>query len=330
MEQQYDNNGQLQQKKPFQIKIAGFTFGIKHFIIVGIIILIIIISQVSKSAKLQKEYEAEQARLAAEEAANAANSTSEELDMHAQIQAQLSEEFGDAPSGFEWDYNGDLLALGNDDDSSCEDVVYMYIRALSILDFSTAEKYSEGSKVVTDYKDYYSAVSNSITDYYSNFLRKQFKKSITSIEINNISDVAVFADGTQYVTLSLNILDLTDKDFWEKDKDSLYQTLRVYKETEDDDAKLEQYIYDYIYSKYEDNTIKKRPVTVELVVSKQNGGGWLVSGDGELDSDLKYESGVNVADYIKNSFNTWYQETLLKEQLDAIEQANNSIDSTED
>ena len=318
-------NEEQKQKKKFQVKIAGFTFGVVHFAILGVIILVIIISSAVKSEKEKREAEAEIARVQQELNRHKTTDTGT-VDIHAQIQQQLSEQYGQAPDGFEWDYTGNLVALGNDDDSSCEDVVYMFMRALSILDFSTAEKYSSDSKVVSDYKNYYSDVSNSITDYYSNFLRKQFKKSITSIEVTSISDKAVFSDGSEYVTLNLNVLDLTDKDFWLNDKDSLYSTMRTYKETESDDTKMKQYVYDYIYSKYEDGTIGKHPVTVELVVTKQNGGGWLVSGDGELNSNLKYENGVNTAEYIINSFEKWYQQTTLKEQLDSIK---NSVDSTE-
>lgn len=319
------NNEEQKSKKKLQVKIAGFTFGVVHFAIVGVLILAIIISSAVKSEKEKKEAEAEIARVQQELDSHKTTDTAV-VDIHTQIQQQLSEQYGQAPEGFEWDYTGNLVALGNDDDSSCEDVVYMFMRALSILDFSTAEKYSSGSKIVSEYKHYYSDVANSITDYYSSFLRKQFKKSITSIEVVSISDKAVFSDGSEYVTLNLNVLDLTDKDFWLSDKDTLYSTMRTYKETESDDTKMKQYVYDYIYSKYEDGTIGKHPITVELVVKKQNGGGWLVSGDGELNSNLEYENGVNTADYIINSFEDWYQKTTLKEQLDSVV---NNVESTE-
>lgn len=323
-------NEEQKPKKKFQVKIAGFTFGVVHFAILGVIILVIIISSAVKSSKENAAAE-EAARQAEEAAQNAANAqgASTTIDVHAEMQKSLTAQFGEAPDGFEWDYTGNLVALGNDDDATCEDVIYMFIRSLSILDFSTAERYSDNSEVVSSYKDYYSTVSNTITDYYSNFLRKQFKKSITSIEINNISDTAVFSDGSQYVTLNLNVLDLTDKDFWEKDKDTIFSKMRTYKETETDDTKMNQYIYDYIYSKYEDGTIGKRPITVELVVTKQNGGGWLVSGDGELDAALEYENGVDVATYITDSFNTWYRDVTLQEQMDTISNELDSIQSTE-
>lgn len=319
-------------KKKFQVKIAGFTFGVVHFAILGIIILVIIISSAVKSSKEQKEAEeaAKKAEEMAQAAANSAGASDGNFDLHDEMQKSLTAQYGEAPEGFEWDYSGQLVPLGNDDNATCEDVIYMFIRSLSILDFSTAEKYSTNSAVVTAYKNYYGTTSNVINDYYSNFLRKQFKKSITSIEINNISDTAVFSDGSQYVTLSLNVLDLTDKDFWQGDKDNLYATMRTYKETETDDTKMNQYVYDYIYSKYEDGTIGKRPVTIELVVTKQNGGGWLVSGDGELDAALQYESGVDVATYIISNFNTWYRDKLLDEQTSKVNDISNSIQNTVD
>lgn len=313
--QGYDDNGEP-IKKPFKVKIFGFTFGKKHFIVLGVIILVITIASISSERKKQREIDE---RLAAaqerEKQAQANQGTEEHLDFHEQIQKSLSEEYGEAPEGFEWDYSGNLVSLGDDKNSTSEDVVYMFTRALSILDFSTAEKYSQDSNIINNYKDYYSEISDSINDYYADFLRKQFKKSLTSLEVVNVTDNAVFPDGTQYTTLTVNVLDLTDKDFWRKDIDKLHKTLRVFKETEEDDVKVNQYVYDYIYSKYEDGTIGKREATIELVVSKKNGGGWLVSGDNELCSVLEYESGVDVAKYILNDFESWYNDTKLKEQL---------------
>jgi hypothetical protein len=194
----------------------------------------------------------------------------------------------------------------------------MYVRALSILDFATAEKYASNSTVKSTYQSYYSDTSNIITNYYANFLRKQYKQSLTTLEVEDIGDVAVFGDGTYYVTLNIACLDLTDKDFWLDDKDSLFQTLRVYKETESDSTKVNQYVYDYIYDRYLDGTIGKRDVTVELVVSKLNGGGWLISGDGELNAALEYENGVDVANYILDEFSTWYMDVTLQEQIQDI------------
>lgn len=316
---EYNADG-TEKKKKFGVKIAGFTLGKGFFIFVGIIVAIIAISTISEQMKLNAEIEAERLRLEAEaEAMKNQDNSVEEYDFHAEMQRSLTAQYGVAPEGFEWDYMGNLVAIGNDAEATAEDVLYMFIRALSILDFSTATKYSSGSSVLSSYQNYYSDYG--MNDYYSNFLRKQFKKSLTSIEIDKITDTAVWADGTKYITISLNVLDLTDKDFWRDDEENLWKTMRVYRETEEDSVKLEQHVYDYIYEKYEDETIGKRTVTVELVVSKENGGGWLVTTDTELDAVLQYENGVDTARYILDAFNNWYQETTLKEQLEAVEKS---------
>lgn len=326
----YDNNG-VPQKKPFRIKIAGFTFGKTQIIIflaiIGIIVISSLVSKHNADKEAERREEEAQARLD-EALAQTGTEDDTNLNIHDQIQQQLAQQFGDAPEGFEWGYTGELVPLGNDDEATCEDVVYMYIRALSILDFSTAERYSMDSAVITDYQNYYGIVSNSITNYYDNFLRKQFKASLTSLEVESIKDTAVFSDGTEYVTLVVNALDLQDKDFWRGIEKDLWEQLRVYKETEEDDTKMEQYVYNYILDCYEDGSIGKRKYTIELVVSKGNGSGWLVSGDKELDAILTYENGVDVADYIIDAFDDWYQETTLQEQLDEIN--NNITNSVED
>ena len=105
---------------------------------------------------------------------------------------------------------GHLIAL-SDESSTPEDVMYYFIRSLSILDFSTAQRYSKESSVVSSYIDYYSEISDSITDYYANFLRKQYKTSITSLEVISVADTADFEDGEMLITVNVRVLDLTDK-----------------------------------------------------------------------------------------------------------------------
>lgn len=320
--QQYDNNGNP-IKKPFQIKIAGFTFGKGHIIALIIVVTIVLISSLVSSHNADKEQEeraAEAQKRINEALAKAGTGDNTSLDIHEQIQMQLREQFGNPPEGFEWGYTGELIALGNDDGSTAEDVVYMFVRALSILDFSTAERYSEDSVVVQSYQDYYGIVANSITNYYDNFKRKQFKTSLTTLEVENIKDVAVFSDGTEFVTLQVAALDLQDKDFWREDEMELYETLRVYKDTEEDEAKLEQYVYNYILDCYEAGKIGKRSYTIELVVGKDNGAGWLITGDKELGAILTYENGVNTARYILDNFNDWYMDVTLEEQIETIQQ----------
>ena len=296
------------------MKIAGFQVSKQFIAIVVLIVGIAIAFALSSHFRSQKELEerkaAEQQRLdEAKEAAAAAQNYNYETE----LQKTLVEKFGEAPEGFKWDVMGNLVAIGTDT-MTAEDIVYTFVRSLSILDFSTAQKYSEDSSVVEAYQDYYGIVTKDLTDYYDNFLRKQYKTALTAIEIKEVKDTAVFADGTETVTLNVNVLDLTDKDFWQKDKGEIFKTLRVYDETEDDSAKRDQFIYSYILKAYENGLVGKRNIDIELVLSKDNGGGWLVTNDEELNATLSYEWGVDVASYINSS----YQEWILQKHIDEI------------
>lgn len=314
MEQQFDEYGRPIKKK-FSIRIAGFEVGIKFFVLIGVLALVLLIVTIVNDRKKAKELEEAKAR--AEEARKnrpVINTERKEIDVQEEIQKSLVKKYGQAPEGFKWSVTGELVSTGGSDELNAEDIVYTYVRALSVLDFSTAGRYSSNSTVIDNYKAYYNSASNMINNYYNNFLRKQFKKSLTSLEITGVSDIAVFADGTKYVTLELNVLDLTNKAFWKKDKNNIFKELRYLKKKEEDKVKLEEYVYDYIYSKYEDESIGKRKVTAELVVSKDNGQGWLIEGDGELDAYLEYENGVDVAKYILDEFDTWNLQEDIKEQ----------------
>lgn len=288
------------------MKIGGFQISKKMLIIIIGIIAVIIISSKVSDYKKQKELEERNAAMLAQiPSTTTPQETQKPLSVDEQIQAQLVEKYGVAPDGFKWNYDGTLIPL-SDETSTAEDVIYTFTRALSMLDFSTAERYSLDSSIVEAYQDYYGVTSQAINNDYANFLRKQFKCSLTSLETLGISDTAVFADGTMYCTLTVNVLNLTDKDFWLTDKDELFETMYIYRDTETDDAKLEQYLYDYLFGKYSDKEFPKKEYTVEVVVTKEGNGGWLVTNDKELLAKLMYENGVDVASYILSEFESWY------------------------
>ena len=299
------------------IKIGTFNVKKKTAIKVGIVIAIILAISKFKSYTEEKELAERAAKLEAERlAAMQGQETPEVLSYAEQIQRQLREQFGEPPEGFEWDYTGNLVALSSED-LSYEEVAYTYVRALSILDFATAQRFSSYSKVIDIFNGYYDITSKAIADYYDNFLRKQYKFALETVEVVSVDDIAIFADGTAVLTMTLNCMDLTNKDFWQADKEELFNTMRVYDETEDDSVKKEQYIYDYIYKSYLDEKIGKREVTLDIVVSKRtNGSGWLVSDDAELAHTLSYTSGVDVAQYIFKEYNEWYIDIVQKEVSD--------------
>lgn len=306
------------------MKVGGFNLGKKTIIIGGVVIAVLAviggISSINSNAEKQKRVEEAEQRIAE---AEQQTQEVESYDYEAELQKSLVEKYGEPPEGFQWTITGELEALSSDDMSS-EDVIHTYIRSISILDFATAQKYSKNSKVYDTYMSYYDEVSNAVTDYYNQFLRKQYTFALESIENLGIESTATTADGTMIVSVKLNVLDLTDKDFWRDDMQEIYRQMRIYGDTESDDTKKEQYLYDYVYSKYEDGTIGKREVVCDFKITKENGGGWLISDDGELNAYLCYDQGMDVAQYILSEYNDWLIDTTLAEQdafLDAQAEA---------
>lgn len=296
--------------------IAGFKITKNHIITLAIVAGVI--GLIGFKNSLEKKASEEDAKQKAKEAAEEYQRTHQQgtefsYDYDAVLQKNLVKKYGDPPEGFKWSVTGDLVAVGSDT-MNAEDVLYTYLRSLSMLDFYTAQEYSEDSNVVSTYQDYYA--NYGIEDYYDDFLRKQYKYALTTLEILQIGDTAVFADGTENVTVKLNMIDLTDKDFWLKDKDTLFDTLFNYKVYQDDDTKADQYLYDYIYKLYEQGSLPKKEVDVEIVLGKSAGGGWLVTNDKELDAALGYDWGTDIAKFIQDEYQQYELKRTLKESLD--------------
>ena len=296
--------------------IAGFKITKNHIITLAIVAGVI--GLIGFKSSLEKKASEEDAKQKAKESAEEYQRTHQQgtefsYDYDAVLQKNLVKKYGDPPEGFKWSVTGDLVAVGSDT-MNAEDVLYTYLRSLSMLDFYTAQEYSEDSNVVSTYQDYYA--NYGIEDYYDDFLRKQYKYALTTLEILQIGDTAVFADGTENVTVKLNMIDLTDKDFWLKDKDTLFDTLFNYKVYQDDDTKADQYLYDYIYNLYEQGSLPKKEVDVEIVLGKSSGGGWLVTNDKELDAAVGYDWGTDIAKFIQDEYQQYELKRTLKESLD--------------
>lgn len=297
------------------MKIGGFNVSLKLLVAGGVALALLIgVSAINKE-KERKEIAARMESIEAEKLANAANTTAapESLSWHDRMQLEYQKIYGLPPEGFEWDAQGSLVAL-SDDVSSCEDVVFTFLRALSMQDYYTAGRYSDESVIIDELQSSHDTFSKGYTSYYDNFLNKQFTYSVNSLEVDRISNVAVFPDGTQYVTVDIKALDLSSKEFIDEDKEALFESMRKYEETEDDDAKMEQFIYEYLLDCYSSGVVGKKIYTVELVVGKKNQGGWLVSNDRELYAVLQYEHGLNTAQYIKNGYIDWVRDKRLEEQ----------------
>ena len=217
-------------------------------------------------------------------------------------QSELIAKYGNLPEGYLWDLDGTLLSQG-DKSMSAEEVLYAYINGLKSLDFSMAQKYSRNSRVVETYSGYFDSM-NSNTDYSDAFYRNMYKQALLSMQVLGIESNSIFADNKQVFTVRIQMLDLTDKTFWVKDKYYIYQSLRVY--SEEDSTKADLFLYDYILNYYKSEEAATREVTFDITLEKyiDLDTGWLVSIDTDIDNACKYSDGTPVIRYIKEMYNS--------------------------
>lgn len=291
--------------------VLGFKLGKKHIIIIGVLVLVIVIfssvSKKNKQAELEKRRQEAIAQQQAQQQGTVDNFSG--LSQAEVEQLGFIKVWGEPPSGFRWNSKKELIPISSDDLTS-EDVLWNYLRALSILDFSTVQKYSVFSLVLSTYESYFDDSNLGSSSYYAQFIRKAYKFALTSIEVESVGNSAVFADGTIVTTVKLKVLDLTNKDFWLEDKEKLFNEIKNIYLVEDDSAKAQNVVYDYIYNAYESGKVGKRDLTIEIKLDKVSLGGWLIADDTDLNSALKYEDGVNVAQYILNEYAVWYDELM--------------------
>ena len=152
------------------------------------------------------------------------------------------------------------------------------------------------------------------TDYTDQFMRNMYREALLSMEIKGIDNSSVFAENKQVFTVTVNMLDLTNKSFWEDDKMDIYQTLDIYSSEEADSAKSDIYLYDYILQYYKSDDAVKRDVQFDLTVQRYPDleTGWLVSIDTDVDLACRYADGKLVVSYIKDMY--------IKEGLDMLEE----------
>lgn len=285
------------------------------FAIIGVILFIILMISANNHAKQKKlkEQQASTEQVSTEEANNSKSYTEGTDAYLMSMQPELRKSFGTPPEGFIWDLNGKGISLG-DKSKSSEDVLYTYIRALSTLDLATAQKYSRDAKVVETYNDYFSKANANQADYQEQFMRNMYKQALTSMEITGVESSSKFASNKSVYTVTISMLDLTAKDFWEKDKDNLFKKLSGYESKENDSTKLEIFLYDYILNYYKTPTAVKRTVSMDITLERYPDidSGWLVSIDKDIDDAAKYNNGTLVTNYITEQFRQWSIENRSK------------------
>lgn len=298
------NNSVYQSNEPTEKKSK------KPYFIIGGIILFIVLLIAANVSKARQEREAQQASESEviEEVTDDVVDTQlseSELQQQALIQA-----FGEPPAGFRWDDEGNPVPI-SDSTLTGEEVVFNYLRSLSILDMANAAKYAKVSTVLNTYDSYYELSESS--EYRNQFARKLYSEVITSIEVDSVERTAVFANGRRIFTVNIDLLDLSNKDFWRDDSEEIFTTLRSYLSNEEDSVKAEQYIMGLILDYFSGDDAKKRTVQVDIVLDKVRLGGWLVVDDADLNTACTYKDGTSVYQAIMSEYAKWLSDVLEAE-----------------
>lgn len=293
-------------------KILGI-FKVKRNIMILVIILLVIIvvgrgiASRNSANKKQDETDAYTEQLL-EQAKEGDTEVTDNLLL--QMQDDLIKTYGQVPDGYIWDIDGELLSLG-DKSMTAEDVVYSYLNGLRTLDFSTVQKYSRSSMVVDTYEGYFSETDKN-TDYTDQFLRNMYREALLSMQVEGIENSTVFAENKQVFSVKVNMLDLTDKDFWYDDRVEIYRNLKMYDSDQSDSTRADMYLYDYISEYYASDRASTRDVTFDLTIQRYPDldTGWLVSVDTDIDSACRYADGKLVVSYINEMYRDEGQDVL--------------------
>lgn len=209
-------------------------------------------------------------------------------------QEAYKDKCGDYPGeGFVWGSNKcDLIGLGVEG-MNAEDTVYNFIRNLSNLEVAAAQRVSHASAVVTTYSEAVkSSNSTKLVDEAQMFKRDSFKTAMQSMQIESVQSAGIAADKQQTFEVTLSVIDVTNKDFWESEKDAIYEQLWKLDKVQGDSQAAQQWLNDYLKTKMQDEKFPRKKITVTLTVEKfdEYNSGWIVSRDTDLATAL---SGAN-------------------------------------
>lgn len=289
---------ETKEKKP----IKRYIFG---GIAVAFVALLIVANVSEKRKEKQAQIEAEAQALAEAEAEasneNNVDENGEEYSEEEEMQKVLEGIFGEAPEGFRWSDNGELLAV-SDDSVMPEDVLFSFLRSLSMLDFANAKKYSSQSSIITLYNNYYS--NDSLSGDYIAFARKLLSECLTKTELLNIEREAVFAQGQKVYTVNIQLPDLSMRTFWEGQEDELFSQYRDRISTGNGGTAME-FIYANLLDYFSSDNYPIRNITVDIVLNKVTNGGWLVTDDSDLATYLVYDDVGITAEKFKQEYESW-------------------------
>lgn len=258
-------------------------------------ILVLLVVMGSCASRKLKAKEAEEANRTTQTSSTAPVEVSD----YDREQIRLIKKYGSAGDGFRWSDDGRKIPLGDPNLNETQ-VLYTYIRSLATLDFATAEKYSFKNRVIKTVDQFYSSESDS--SYTSTFTKNMYKEVLLSIEPISVDSVATFASGKVNVSMTVNILDLSNKEFWREDEDVIFERLEEYRKGEGDSTKAKLYLQEYVYDYWRSEDANKKEVVLNFVLETSSNGGFLVTVDDELDNFARYAEGETVINAINREF----------------------------
>ena len=218
--------------------------------------------------------------------------------------------YGDIPEGFLWD-QGKVLYSQGDKSMTIEDTIFAFLSGVQTLDMLTAQRYSYSSSVVNTYQSYFAENDAKNADIATNFIRNVFREALMSIQSSTIATSSTFAENKAVVTVNAKMLDLEDKDFWLADEMSIFKNLYLYS-LMDDDAKYQNFLYNYIINYYRSGKAKLKDVQFTLTLQKYPfiNSGWLVSIDTDITRACTYKEGNLISKYIQKEYRDWGRDKI--------------------
>ena len=309
-------------KKDFNIKIAGFNLGKKHLIILGALIIVVIIIIFASKGKEEEQNQAVLDELGIGNNTNVETSANPNINVNpagltdaelaylvrinyysgtgelsdaAREQLSFYRQKGDPGEGYIWNDEYNRVAI-SDASLMPQEVVEAYIQNIRFLNFAEANKYSTSQATTKAYQILYEDTSGEL-DIFTSYQRKLYKLIYENIELKEVAVGAVFEDGTQHITVTLNSIDLQDKTFITGDvKIKLFEQLWNITQTTGDANQRKEIILNFLYDYYSKN-LPKKSFDITFVVKKSTNG-WVISEDRALTNILTNADGVEASSYI--------------------------------
>lgn len=303
-----------------------------YFIVAVVVVIAIVGAMLWNGASKRNAEKAEQEKISSEinkkiSEANRGTDIGKGTDQQLLAsQDSLKESYGNPPSGYIWDWGGELLSLG-DTSMTSEEVLYAYLKGISNLDLATVRKYSRDSAVYSTYSSYFDEVNNSVETGDSNFgfEKNLYRQAMLSLQVDSIASTTLFTNNKVSYTVNVKMLDYSDKTFTDsaENRASIFETLDKYTNSEDDKTKAKQYLQDWLLKYYTSGKAKLYNKQVDITLQKYPdlNTGWLVSIDNDLDNNFKYSDGNGVYDYVMNNYQDWYVDKIANDAQKKADQS---------